>query len=239
MDEVTAGYDRRINAQMAASISLVWRRQDTQIDWYDPTASGRYVITNVPKKSDVGNLPWSEYQAVALGLTKRFAQDRLQFVANYTYVIKDDAWGTDWRDLGFFTFTNPELVNRNYYGRTESPHHVKFNGSYALPWGTIVGVSAYWDSGYLYTATQAGTYGQVFIEQRGSSTVGSNWESDLYVEQPLKLGRFGVSLYANVFNMFNNQQVIARASNSGLATFRQPVGWQSPRAAQLGFKISY
>ena len=239
MDEVTLGYDKRITDQMAASLGFVWRWMDTQIDWYDPTASGYYLITNVPKKADVGNLKWSEYQAVALSLIKRFAQDRLQFVANYTYVIKNDAWGLTWRDLGYFTFTNPELVNPNYYGSTESPHHVKFNGSYVLPWGTIVGASAYWDSGNLYTATKAGTYGQVFIEKRGSSKVGSNWEADLYVEQPFKLGPVGVSLYANVFNIFNNQQVAARASNSELATFRDPTAWQSPRAFQLGLKIQY
>ena len=239
VDEFTVGYDKRINDQMAASLSYVWRWQDTQIDWYDPTASGRYVITNVPKASDVGNLKWSEYQAVALSLSKRFAQDRLQFLASYTYVIKNDAWGLTWRDLGFFTFTNPELVNRNYYGSTQSPHHVKFNGSYVLPWGTIVGASAYWDSGNVYTATQAGTYGQVFIEKRGSSSVGNNWESDLYLEQPFKIGPMALSLYANVFNVFNNQQPVARASNSLLATFEQPTAWQSPRSVQLGFKIQY
>jgi hypothetical protein len=239
MDEFTAGYDRRITDQMAASVTFVWRWMNSQIDWYDPNATGYYVITNVPKKSDVGNLKWSDYQAVSLSLTKRFARDRLQFIADYTYSFKDDAWGVTWRDLGFFTFTNPELVDRRRYGRTFSPQYFKFNGSYILPWGAVVGLSAFWNSGNLYTATTAGTYGQVFIEKRGSSKVGNNWEADLYAEQPFKIGPVTMALYANVFNIFNNQQVVARQSNSGLATFRQPTAWQSPRAVQLGFKLQY
>ncbi len=239
MTEVSLGYDRRLTNELAASIGFLWRWQDDQIDWYDPTASGYILITNVPKESDVGNLKWSEYQAVSVGLLKRYGKDRIQFIANYTYAFKNDAWGVTWRDLGFYTFSNPELVDPQRYGRTHSPHQFKFNGSYSMPWNTVVGLSAYWDSGTLYTATTAGTYGAVFTEKRGASRVGNNWEANLYVEQPFKLGPLAVSVYAQVFDLFNNQQVTGRASNSDLATFGQPVAWQSPRRVQLGFKLSY
>jgi hypothetical protein len=239
MDEITAGYDMRLSDQMAASLDFVWRWMDEQIDWYDPTASGYTVITNVPKEEDVGDLKWSEYQAVAISLAKRMGQDRLQFIANYTYSFQNDAWGTTWRDLGYYTFSNPELVDPLRYGRTHSPHLLKFNGSYTLPWNMVLGLSAFWGSGNLYTATAPGTYGQVYIEQRGSSEVGDNWEANVYIEQPFKLGPVRVAVYGNVFNIFDNQQVTARAANSALATFRQPVGWQSPRSYQLGFKIEY
>ncbi len=239
LDEITLGYDKRLTDQMAASLNFVWRWQDDQIDWYDPDFTGMNEITNVPKKADVGNKKWSEYQALSLSLQKRFSKDGLQFLASYTYAFKNNAWGTTWRDIGQFTFSNPELVDPLRYGRTASPQRFKFYGSYIMPWRTVVGIGAYWYSGNLYTATTAGDYGSVFIEQRGSSSVGSNWEADLYVEQPFTLGNVEVGIYANIFNAFNNQQVTGRVANSDLTTFRDSVSWQDPRRVELGLKIVY
>ncbi len=45
----TLGYRQRINNVMAAGVTFVYRTQDQQIDVYDPTWSGDYYITNVPK----------------------------------------------------------------------------------------------------------------------------------------------------------------------------------------------
>jgi len=239
LDEFTLGYNKRISNQMALGVDFVWRWQDSQIDWYDPDFTGYNEITNVPKEEDVGSLKWSEYQALSLFLNKRFGMDGFQFLASYTYAFKNDAWGVTWRDIGQFTFSNPELVDPLRYGRTHSPQRFKFNGSYTMPWHTVVGLGAYWYSGNLYTATTAGVYGSVFIEQRGSSKVGSNWEADLYVEQPFTIGPVRAGVYANVFNMFNNQQVTERVSNSDLATFRDPIAWQDPRRFELGLKIEF
>lgn len=239
LDELSLGYQRLLRSDFAVSADFVWRWQDTQIDWYDPTASGLNVITNVPKKEDVGDKKWSEYQALSLSLEKRLGADRLQFLASYTYALKNDAWGVTWRDIGQFTFSNPELVDPLRYGRTHGPHRVKMFGSYTMPWRTVVGMNASWYSGNVYTATKPGVYGAVFIEERGSSEVGANWEADLYLEQPFAVGPVGMAVYANVFNAFDNQQVTGRAANSALATFRDPTSWQSPRRFELGFKIDF
>ncbi len=144
-----------------------------------------------------------------------------------------------WRDIGQFTFSNPELVDPLRYGRTHGPHRVKMFGSYTMPWRTVVGMNASWYSGNVYTATKAGVYGAVFIEERGASEVGANWEADLYLEQPFTVGPLGMAVYANVFNAFDNQQVTSRASNSALATFRDPTSWQSPRRFEVGFKLDF
>ncbi|MGA7615170.1 MAG: hypothetical protein WBX15_08310, partial [Thermoanaerobaculia bacterium] len=239
LDEISVGYDRLLRGDLALRANFVWNWQDNQIDWYDPTGSGVYQITNVPKKSDVGNKKWSEYQAVTLALEKRFGPDGLQFLASYTYALKNDSWGVTWRDIGQYTFSNPELVDPQRYGRTQSPHRVKLFGSYKMPWRTVVGLNATWSSGNLYTATAPGDWGSVFIERRGSSKVGSNWGADLYVEQPFKMGPLTLAGYVNAFNVFNNQQVTARVSNSALATFRSPAAWQSPRRFEVGFRLAF
>jgi hypothetical protein len=239
LDEVSLGYERLVRSDLALGANFVWRWQDTQIDWYDPAATGLYQITNVPKNADVGDRKWSEYQALSLSFEKRLGPDGLQFLASYTYALKNDAWGVTWRDIGQFTFSNPELVDPLRYGRTHGPHRVKMFGSYRMPWRTVIGTSASWYSGNVYTATEPGLYGSLFIEERGSSDVGANWEADLYVEQPFALGPVEMAVYANVFNAFDNQQVTGRVGNSALATFRDPAGWQSPRRFELGFKVDF
>jgi hypothetical protein len=82
-------------------------------------------------------------------------------------------------------------------------------------------------------------YTTYFVGDRGSQEVGDNWEADLYIEQPFKIGPLDLSIYANVFNAFNNQQPTARLNNVDYDTYGEPSAWQSPRRVQLGIKIEY
>ena len=70
-DVATIGYRHRINNQMAAGITFVWREQPSTIDVYDPTGSGDYYVTNVPVPGDFeGDPPMSEYSAVMIDFEK-------------------------------------------------------------------------------------------------------------------------------------------------------------------------
>jgi hypothetical protein len=246
LDEYQIGYEKRLSDQFAASGTFVWRKQKEAIDWYDPSGYGYYYITNVPKQAikDGYDLPdkISEYQALQLELRKRFGPDGFQFIANFTYSFKNDAWANDWRSVGAFVFTSPEAMNKLWYGRSTGKQYLHLAGSYTMPWKTVIGVNAYWTDGNVYTPyTYVGaTVTAIPLAERGSSTVGNNWESDLYLEQPYKLGPVTLALYANVYNMFNNQQPTSRGGLADTAsTFNKPTAWQTPRSVQLGFKIEY
>jgi len=255
MDEFTAGYSTRIGKQVSADVTFVWREQQNTIDFYDPNGTYLYLITNVPDAAadipDVGaelaSKPYWEYQALQFEFQKRFGPDRFQFIANYTYVIKSNAWDTgDQRNKFAYVFWAPETVDPQRFGRQEGTHYAKFNGSYAFNWRMILGLSTYWRSGNRYTPVSwkwpDGSwtwYTTVFTDDRGSLDVGSNWEADLYLEQPLRIGPVDVSVYANVFNIFNNQQPLWRENNIDYDTFGEPYAWQAPRQWQLGFKLTY
>ncbi|MBI4915738.1 MAG: TonB-dependent receptor [Acidobacteria bacterium] len=252
VDEVTLGYDHLISDQFAGGVTFVWREQDQAIDWYDPEASGSYYITNVPNGAgypafnstgtypDVANKKYSEYQALQFNIKKRAGNDNIQFIANYTYVIKSRGWNTSWRNVGAFTFTIPEQMDARWYGETESAHDFKLSGSYTMPWRTIFGMSAFWNSGNVYTPyTYEGGWGYVPLAQRGSLKVGNNWEADVYLEQPFKLGPVTLAAYGNVFNVFNNQQPTSRSGYEFSSLYRLPNGWQNPRRVEFGIKIEY
>jgi len=254
MDEYTIGFDKRVSNLMTTGLNFVWRKQDRTIDFYDPNATYYYYITNTPGAaknypnvgSQLASKPYWEYQALQLSVQKRLGNDGFQFIASYTYALKANGWavGDEVGNKWPFLFWAPETMNPNRYGKTQSPHYVKFNGSYTMPWRTIFGLSAYWTSGNLYTPvswhypdgswTCCTTW---YVQQLGSKRVGNNWEADVRVEQPFKLGPVQASVFANVFNVFNNQQPTARNSNIDYANYGQPYQWQDPRWFQLGVKI--
>jgi hypothetical protein len=255
MDELTVGYSKKIGTQYAADVTFVWREQDSTIDFYDPEASFYYLITNVPDAAadypevgqELASKPYWEYQALQLQVQKRLGPDGFQFIGNYTYVIKSNAWDSGYqRNKHAWLFWAPEMMDPQRYGRQEGRHYFKFNGSYVFDWRMVLGLSAYWRSGDRYTPVSwkwpDGSWTwwtTVFTDERGSLDVGNAWEADLYLEQPFKVGPVDLSVYANVFNLFDNQQPISREGNVDYDTFGDPIAWQSPRQYQLGFKLTY
>ncbi len=249
VDEITLGYEHLVTPQMGAGLTYIWRRQDRGIDDVDPEYDGIYEWTNVPVESLSPGTRWKEYQALEMSLRKRFGPDGVQLAASYTYVLRSRGWpntgGSESSDslsqrVGYGD--NPDLFNPLWYGKLESPHLVKAFGSWTAPWKTVFGLSAYWTSGNLYTRYDplSGAYDNVPLERLNSSRVGNNWEADLHLEQPFAVGPVTMAVYADVFNVFNNQQATDRSGNSANSSvYTLPTRWQSPRQVQLGFKIEY
>lgn len=247
-DEFVAGYEKLINPQFAASVNYVYRKVKKNIDWYDPEDDGEGIITNVPKTGK----NWSEYQAIEAALRKRFGPDGFQFIAAYTYVFDQKNWATNWWNALPYAFVGPYSELSRWYGRAESKHEVKFNGSYTFPFKTIVGLSLFWSSGNVFTPYGTTPDGYSYpLAKRGSATVGNNWEGDLHLEQPFTIKGLRLAAYVDLFNMFNNQQRTARSARKYSLydpdtgqftvdpTYRRPTAWQAPRRLQIGFKIEY
>ena len=249
IDEFNIGYDKRLTDRLAVGAQFIWRQQKTAIDWYDPEASGYYYITNVPGAArdwpDTGQAiadkKFLEFQSIQFSAIKRLGPEGLQVVANYTYNIKHRAWAQNWRNTGAFVFTSPEAMNPLWYGSNEFKHDLKLNFTYNTPWTTIVGLNLYWNSGAPYTPItyEGAEYTAIPLAQRGSKTVGSDYDGTLYIEQPLKLGPITASVYANMFNLLNTQRPLTRQGNHDLATYTNALTWQNPRRLELGFKIEY
>jgi hypothetical protein len=248
VDEISLGFEKRISNQWAGSINFIWREQPTDIDWYDPTWSGYYLITNVPEKAiedypDAG-LPnkISEYQAATIEVRKRLGPEGIQAFASYTYAFKDKAWGTDWRNVSAWIFWAPERVDKLWYGDNGDRQFFKVGGSYTMPWKTTVGINGWWQSGAAYTpyTYQGATVTSIPLAERGSYDVGSSWESDLYIEQAVRLGPVNLAGYVTFFNVFNNQYPTTRGANADVpASFMLPTAWQSPRSYQFGVKLEF
>jgi len=255
LDEVTLGWEQRLGASVAAGANLFWRRQKRSIDNVDPEYDGVFLWTNSPlKQVEVkdGRVfetdhPWKEYQGLELTIAKRLGPEGIQFIASYSYVLKNQGWvgtgGTaSGSPLSQFTLygDQPDAFDPLWYGDMQSPHWLRLRGSWTAPWRMTIGVGFGWNSGRLYTRTAPGEYGSVPLEEYGSSSVGNNWEGDLHVEQSVRVGPIDLGLYVDVINAFNNQQPVARGGNVAVpAEYTLPTAWQVPRSFILGFKLAY
>jgi hypothetical protein len=249
-DEFSIGYDKRLTASLAASINYVWRQQKDAIEDIDAgilgdaeADDGAIYWTNVPET-------WMKYQAIEVSLNKRFAADRIQFITSYTYALENEGFVafTGNSQLGFASqgggYGDSSVAVVNRYGKQDTPDMFKFSGSYSFPFGLDIGLNARWYSGGRYSSYRSVSLptgrGTEFTEPAGSREIGAWWDTDLHVEQAVKLGaRAALSAYVDVFNVFDNQEPILRQGLTTSSVYTQPNQWQAPRRYQVGVKFEF
>jgi len=233
-DEATLGYDHALSNSMALQVNYVWRQQKRAIEDLDLDDNGSFYYTNIPGT-------WKKYQALELALRKRMAADRLQFITSYTYTLKDEGFATGSQFSGY---GDSSVAVQNRWGRNDTKHLFKFDGSYTLPFNLLAGLSAYYYSGPVYSVYDrpriAKGRGTRYLEPAGSRKVGAQWTVDLHLEQLFNIwkGAKG-SIYADVFNVTNNQEPIARQGLKTARNFGKPTYWQTPRTYQIGVKLEF
>jgi outer membrane receptor for ferrienterochelin and colicin len=247
-DEFTIGYDQRLGDNWAISANYVNRQTKDAIEDVDagilgdPVADdGEFYYTNVPET-------WMKYQGIELGLKKRMAADRIQFIASYTYVLQNEGvWSGTGNNsfadqLGGYADNSSAVDNR--YGDLDTPHLAKFDGSYTFPFNLTIGLSAYYYSGPYYAwfrrvSTAKGT-ANAFTETPGQREVGSVWQADLHLEQAFKLGKgISVAIYGDALNVTDNQDPTGRQGRITSGAFQNPTAWQTMRRYQVGAKFEF
>ncbi|HEX9101055.1 MAG TPA: hypothetical protein VF997_02570, partial [Polyangia bacterium] len=226
--------------------------------------------------------PKRNYDALVLTATKRLSHNFL-LLASYTYSR------TLGNYPGLFQASNGQLdpnissqydlrellVNRDGPMPNDRPHILKVQGSYFVPFGAntmVFGLAFNMQSGTPIEVLGANTlYGvsETFILPRGSGGRTPTLTSfDLHVSYRRQLSRlFGFEAYADVFNLFNQQEVTAvdqayTSSNvnpiengkiADLVNLKQvngtqpllnpnygkPIAYQAPLSMRVGLRLSF
>jgi hypothetical protein len=111
-------------------------------------------------------------------------------------------------------FDYPDFLHNNY-GRLylDRPHSFRLDGFYTLPFGFSVGLQAWARSGaplnrlgyHGYCDPSRCAYG-VYLDPKGyTGREPTNWDANLTVAYPFRLGPITVTLQALLYNLFNNQ----------------------------------
>jgi hypothetical protein len=255
MDEMGVGYERIIGKNLSLGVSYMHRAWKQKIEDYDPDGDGVWHFGNEDNYHD-NNENWGgafkKYDAVIVTLKKNLGQDRFQFMASYTWsklrgFESSDAEGL-WGDQPY------QEVNALGCLDNDIRHQIKFYGSFLLPWDIKVGANLYWFSGKPYTeyvdmyyedggaTSHSEQYFSYLIDPRGESgRYPSEWRLDLRIEKSFNVKKlFSLSVYADLFNVLNQQNELARDNWLGEAILTGPAGsndyeitWNNPRYGQF------
>jgi hypothetical protein len=255
MDEVGVGYERILSEKLSFGISYMHRSWKQKIENYDPDGDGAFHFaneTNFTDQDQSWGKTFRKYDAVIVTLKKNLGDDRFQFMASYTWSKLKGFDGGDgegtWGDYPY-----QEINSLGWLGN-DTRHQARFYGSFILPFDINAGVNFYWFSGLPYTETVSMLYedggasqhdGQYFtylVDKRGTSgRYPATWRLDLRIEKKFRIKKlFSISVYADIFNVLNEQSEIDRDNSLGDAVLTGPVGsgdyvitWNNPRYGQF------
>jgi hypothetical protein len=118
------------------------------------------------------------------------------------------------------------------------------NAMVQLPWGIDLSGGLFGKQGGPYpitVRTAAGRDGNV--QALATSKIDSNrfdnlWNIDLRLAKTVKLGRAGVTLSAEAFNVFNNDLVLSRSRQANTGTFTSTIAGAEPGLGRIEELIS-
>ena len=220
-----------------------------------------------------------EFKGIELTAKKRFANN-WSLTASYLYsTLKGNYDGTFQASTGQLdpninsAFDYAEFQINNTGDLTaDRRHQFKVDASYVFPFGLTLGGTAYWRSGVPITAygySFAYQNWEFYLSDRGAfGRTNDEYEADLHLGYPVKLGGMELNLLMDVFNALNRQGEISRNmrydsvedyevmdydTGQVLApikpgdTTRPPTnpafnhanGWQAPRSIRLGVRLTF
>ena len=103
-------------------------------------------------------------------------------------------------------------VHNNGYLSNDRRHQAKLSASYRFPFGLGTGVSAYYRSGTPVSALGWSYYGPIlYLSQRGAwGRTDDQYEMDLHLGYPVKVGGAQVTFLLDVFNLLDRQSETGR-----------------------------
>jgi len=211
------------------------------------------------------------YKAIQLDANKRFSSN-WQGLASYIYSKLEgnyDGEFAPFTNVGadpnisaaydyYDFFTNgsdlTKITNRGNLSN-DRRHQFKASGTYFTPWKVSIGLSTFWRSGTPITRYgYSDAYGryEFFLTKRGSEgRTPDNYDADLHIGYPWKVGAATLNVLFDVFNVFDTQRPILvderwgfqEADNASPTpvnpNYKKAVLRTAPTSVRLGLRLSF
>jgi len=221
-------------------------------DYIDPYVAWKGFVTNPPGAE-------RDYDGVEVTLEKRFSNN-WSMSASYVYAKSRGLIGTDFNDSwsGASYFDTPNAhINAIGDFNLERRNQVKLQVLYRAPLGINIGAYYRLLGGNRYQRTiRSGDLGldlytgnvTINAEKRGTRKYPDLSILDMHLEKMFKIGRVRLSLFADVFNVFNinTANSIWSRSSSGTSINGIPVNfgdtdgiYDPPRVFRLGTRVEF
>ncbi|MCS7181863.1 MAG: hypothetical protein NZ869_01965, partial [Thermoanaerobaculum sp.] len=289
VDEIVAGAELEVMKDMALGAKYIWRDLGRVIEdalgadaGYYIGNPGRGLLRASPDMHYERFYPVPEpkrtFKGIELVARKRFSNN-WGMIASYLWSkLEGNYDGTFQVSTGqldpnlnsAFDYAEFQVNNKGYLSN-DRRHQFKVDGYYVFPFNLTVGLSAYYRTGLPITAMGYSTAYQnweYYLSERGAfGRTDDEWEADLHLDYPVKIGGIQVKFLADVFNLFNRQGETGRNMRYTLGedytpidyttgrfmtpikpgdsrrptnpAFNTPNSWQDPRTLRLGVRISF
>jgi outer membrane receptor protein involved in Fe transport len=233
MDEAVLGTEVTAARDLVLGAKLIYRNLGRVVE--DSVTADGYYIGNPGYgllKSAV-DLSWSwllpvpqpkrTFKGVELTAIKRMSNN-WQMIASYLWSKLEGNY--DGNYLGDYNQSTPNLseaydyaeltIHNDGYLANDHRHQVKVAGAYSFPFGLTVGASAYYRTGAPLSALVP-VYGYgyaTYLSQRGAwGRTEAEYEADLHLGYPIKIGGAEVNLLLDVFHLLDRQGETGRNQN--------------------------
>ncbi len=233
IDEVLLGYEYEVAPNFALGVQGTYRDLGRVIEDFLIVDSGGYFIANPGEGlGSTGTFydyttvkaPKAKrtYKGIELTARKRYSNGWQMYASYLWSKLEGNYDGTFQVSTGqldpninsafdYFDF----LVNADGKLSNDRTHTFKVNGSYTIQNGPLtdltIGASAYWESGAPLTAYGYGYFYQnweYYLTPRGSLGRGpSDYEADLHLGYPWKIGGHELQFLVDVFNILDRQSI--------------------------------
>jgi hypothetical protein len=233
-DEIIVGYARPIAGSWSAELWGMYRYTDDIIE--DFATLDRE--TEDPANFRYGNIPGHrKYRAATLEVRKAL-RENWSLDVSYTLSRLEGNWDLDYATQLFYTSSyiedGPGLYvedrNRNGILTGDRTHVAKVFATYVFPTNTTIGAYVRYQSGRPYEARGfdiAYNTDYLYLEKAGSRRMEDWTNVDLSVGQSFRLGPGELNIGASIYNLFNEQAVLALQQDVclvGPCTAIPPVG---------------
>jgi outer membrane receptor protein involved in Fe transport len=238
---------------------LIWTDWEA-VEAYDPYSGQNVTFYNDLNPSRlpadyIVNPPGAEreYDGIELTLNKRYSHG---WSINASYVYSNSrgliSTARGGQSLGTSNLWDDPNAHVNAIGRfpRERRHQIKITGLVKGPWGINIGGYFRSLAGRRYTRTVSSDFLGLELNQtavsnnadeRGTSGYPTQNQLDLKVEKAFKIGNVELKLFADIFNVFNDNTVISAYTNSSNPSriYGEDLDIIDPRVVRFGAKIEF
>ena len=246
----SVGLEQELIADMSASITYVHRRSEDLLTrrivnlvqaaqgqpGFGQTTNGGPRINQVTYEGRV------EYDGVAVAITKRLSHN-YSFLVSYTYSSNDDNLLTGGVGSTFSDNNNPD---KDFGPSNQSvPHAFVASGLVQLPWKVSLSGIINTRSGIAFNPRGIQDLdGDGLVDQRDTTVPRNNVRTDTFVnvdarlEKTFRIGRHGLSVLIEAFNLMNHGNV-KNVTNVAGADFGTPTEYLPGREVQFGVRYLF
>lgn len=252
MDEVTVGLDYMFSDVLALSVTGMYKDYKGLVTATDVDGDGYNYWTNIDTPAH--GTTYKRYLGGILELRKRPTDDNLFLNASLTYQNLN-GFGENLLNASYYN--NPYQTDERidyYWGEVGGFNwFAKAQATYFFPNNWYIGFTANWTEGFALSSTRTIAvpgYGNVTFYPNGRSDMerlpsqftmnvqfGIEQEVEIPVDVPFWDDTIQIGIYANVFNIFDNQTATNKTTNIASSAYNRDTTWLNARNYQLGFRI--